>query len=93
MIFSEKIHQKVAVHHFNVVDPQTDDLRIDVEHPYDGKTFFVIFRVICQRLSEISRPDDDHLILSVKSENRIDFLIKTFDVVSVPLLAEAAEIV
>ena len=53
----------------------------------------MIFRIVGQSLSQIPRSYDDHSVLPVQSEDRIDLLVETFDIVSVPLLTETAEII
>ena len=49
--------------------------------------------MIYDRLSEISRTDNHHFILLVKTEYRADLFIKALNAVSVSLLSEFSEIV
>ena len=67
--------------------------RTYVKRPLKRKSPVLKIHIIDQRLSEITRADQDHIMLLIQTKDLADLFIKITGVVSVPLLAEAAEIV
>ena len=85
--------QFVAIPDLDPVYLSADKLWIHLKKAFYYKSRFVIMRIIGDRLSEVARADNDHLILLVQSEYRADLFIKVSNIVAVSLLSEASEII
>ena len=60
--------------------------------PYDEAALLEI-NLVGKRLTEIARAYKDEIVLTVKTQNRTDLIVEIFDIISVTLLAEPAEII
>ena len=83
------------VHHAdgNSSDCHTLQNRIHIEQPNRPEAAPLEGGVIRQRLSEISRSDNHHVVYSVQAKDLADFIMKVPYIISVALLSESAEII
>ena len=56
----------------NSSDCNAFQLWIYIEQPFDQKTVFFKFYIICKSLSEISGTDDDHIVILIQAQNLPD---------------------
>ena len=93
LILFYKAFQIVHGPDFNPADHQTDQLGIDIKHPFDHKTSPFKICIIGDCLSQISGSDDDQIVLLVDSQNLCNFRVQIFYIIAIALLSEAAEII
>ena len=66
---------------------------IYIEQTFQNKAAPLKRSLICERLSQISRSDNNKIMRFIKSQYLADLCIKILHIISIPLLSESAEIV
>jgi hypothetical protein len=66
---------------------------IDIKCPLERESAVLEIHVIDKGLSEITGPDQNHIVLLVEAQDLSDLLIQITCIVSVSLLPESAKIV
>ena len=74
-------------------DKIADELGVDVEHSGEMEAAFFKVDIIRQRLADVARAANNHIITFVQPEDFPDFLVQQLHVIPVALLPEAAEVV
>ena len=68
-------------------------LLIDIKNTGENKSPPFKVHIICQRLSQISRADNDQVVFLIKAEYAADGRVEILHIITVALLTESAEIV
>ena len=93
VIFLYELHDVLVVHDLDSVDLRSDQFRIHFKYPGHNETRLIIIGMVHDRLTQVSRADDDHLIPPVQTEDGADLIVQPLNTVAVALLSETAEIV
>ena len=93
VVVLNELNNAFIIHDFNTVDLSSDEFRLNFEDALHNETRLIVISVVYDGFAEITGSYNDHLILSVQSEDGANLVVKAFYAVSISLLAESAEVV
>ena len=93
IVILDKLLQIIYPANLDSPDNKTDQSGIDIKHTFNDKSALFKISIIGNRLPKISCTNNNHMMLSVNSQNFSNFRIKIFNIIAVALLTKSSKII